>query len=164
MVDATGLIPGGFHFVKPDTRDGVNRWTEWRERGSIRSLRYYFIDFDLSRQYPTNVDVRDVGLLGQDQSYPERSATIPYDPFKTDIYQLGNVILEIVKEYAGLEYFSQIGKAMTQKNPADRPSLSEILAMVDRLKPKQLERRVWSKDNPILSRILIRFFGYDFPI
>lgn len=97
MMDATELIPGGFHFMKSETCDGVNEWTEWRERRSVKSLRYFFIDFGLSRQYLTNRDVRDVGILGQDQSYPERSATIPYDPFKTDIYQLGNAILNVVK-------------------------------------------------------------------
>ncbi|KAG6883079.1 hypothetical protein C0993_007961 [Termitomyces sp. T159_Od127] len=154
-MDATELIPGGFHFMKPETSDGVNEWTEWRERRTVKSLRYFFIDFGLSRQYSSNQGIRDVGILGQDQSYPERSATIPYDPFKTDIYQLGNVILDIVKqEYDGLEYFSKLGKAMTQRDPADRASISDMLAMVDCLKPKQLKRRVWAKRNP--SKVILR--------
>ncbi|KAG6858607.1 hypothetical protein C0995_015374, partial [Termitomyces sp. Mi166 len=97
MVDATELIPGGFHFFNPDTRDGIKPWEEWRERSSVKSLRYHFIDFGISRHYPTNTGIRDVGIFAQDQSFPERSETIPYDPFKTDIYHLGNVILKIVK-------------------------------------------------------------------
>ncbi|KAG6848292.1 hypothetical protein H0H93_001465 [Arthromyces matolae] len=163
MVDAT-LIPGGFHFFLPDTTDGVNRWTVWRERSSVKSLRYHYIDFGLSRQYSTNVGVLDVGILGQDQSYPERSATIPYDPFKTDIYQLGNVILGMVKEYDGLEFFSKIGEAMTRKIPEDRASIPELLTMIDTLKPRKLKRRVWSKYNSKLSRFLMQYFGYNFPI
>ncbi|KAG6887570.1 hypothetical protein C0992_011768 [Termitomyces sp. T32_za158] len=161
-MDATELIPGGFHFFKPDTRDGVEPWREWRERGSVKSLHYYFIDFGISRHYTSNTGIRDVGILAQDQSFPERSMTIPYDPFKTDIFHLGNVILKIVKEYDGLEYFSRIGNVMTRKNPAERASLPEVLAMIDCLKPKQLKRRVWSKDNPVFFRILTQFFGYDF--
>ncbi|KAH0583425.1 hypothetical protein H2248_009054 [Termitomyces sp. 'cryptogamus'] len=164
MMDATELIPGGFHFFRDNTQDGVKPWREWRERSFVKSLRYFFIDFGISRHYTTNIGVRDVGISAQDQSFPERSETVPYDPFKTDIYHLGNVILDIVKGYDGLDYFAQIGNAMTRKNPADRASLSDMLAMVDRLKPKQLERRVWSKDNPWFLRILIRFFGYDFRI
>ncbi|KAG6872356.1 hypothetical protein C0995_010477 [Termitomyces sp. Mi166 len=164
MVDATELIPGGFHLFKPHTCDGVKPWKEWRERSSVKSLRYYFIDFGLSRRYLTNKGVRDVGILGQDQSFPERSAIIPYDPFKTDIYHLGKVFLKIVDDYDGLEYFSQIGNAMTRKDPEDRASLSELLAIVDRLKPRKLKRRVWAKDNSKLSRIFMQYFGYNFPI
>ncbi|KAG5642367.1 hypothetical protein DXG03_002964 [Asterophora parasitica] len=61
----------------PDTYDGVNEWTEWRERRSVKSLKYYFIDFGLSRHYASNQGIRDVGIWGQDKSFPERSSTVP---------------------------------------------------------------------------------------
>ncbi|KAG6827260.1 hypothetical protein H0H93_015740, partial [Arthromyces matolae] len=162
MVDGS-LIPEGFHFVSHETYDGVHRWKVWLERSSVESLRYYYIDFGLSRRYSTNVGVLDVGILGQDQSYPERSATIPYDPFKTDIYQLGKWILGMVEvgfknkaaaiahvhqAYDGLEFFSKIGDAMTRKIPEDRASISDMLTMIDGLKPRKLKRRVWAKHNP----------------
>ncbi|KAF8069090.1 hypothetical protein FPV67DRAFT_1414680, partial [Lyophyllum atratum] len=164
MMDASELIPEGFHFLRPITYDGINEWSEWRERGSSKSLRYYFIDFGLSRRYSANVNIRDVGIWGQDKSFPERSSTIPYDPFKTDVYQLGNFILEISMEYDGLEYFQRIGKAMTRPNPDDRPSLSEMLKIVDHLSKRQRKRRVWSKTNPYLLRLLIQFCGKQYPI
>ncbi|KAG5650458.1 hypothetical protein H0H81_012180, partial [Sphagnurus paluster] len=66
MMDASELIPQGFHFSKPRTYDGIHEWTEWRERGSVKSLRYYFIDFGLSRRYATNKNVKDVGIWGED--------------------------------------------------------------------------------------------------
>ncbi|KAG6907364.1 hypothetical protein DXG01_009185 [Tephrocybe rancida] len=97
MVDATDLLPQGWHFLRPHTHNGIDDWTEWRERSTCRSLRYYFIDFGLSRRYLDNKKILDVGSFGQDQSYPERSDLVPYDPFKTDIYQLGNVILETIE-------------------------------------------------------------------
>ncbi|KAG6846745.1 hypothetical protein H0H93_012124 [Arthromyces matolae] len=166
MVDGS-LIPGGFHFHDIyKNPDGVTSWETWNERRSVKSLRYYYIDFGLSRRYPTNVGVLDVGILGQDQSYPELSATIPYDPFKTDIYQLGNVILRMVDEYDGMEEFSTIGEAMTRTNPEDRVSLPEALLMVDSLKfkPRKLKRRVWTKDTPKFIRFLVQYFGYNFPL
>ncbi|GLB42440.1 putative expressed protein [Lyophyllum shimeji] len=108
MMDASELIPSGFHFLRQRTYDGINEWDEWRERGSCESLRYYFIDFGLSRRYSSNTNVKDVGIWGQDRSYPERSSTVPYDPFKTDIYMLGNFILRQVAEHDGLECFRKI--------------------------------------------------------
>ncbi|KAG6808707.1 hypothetical protein H0H93_016588 [Arthromyces matolae] len=163
MVDGS-LIPGGFHFFDHGTSDGVNRWKVWLERGSIKSLRYYYIDFGLSRRYTTNVGVLDLGIVGQDKTYPERSNTVPYDPFKADLYQMGNVILKMVQEYDGLEYFAKIGEAMTRTNPEDRASLSEALAMVDSIKPRKLKRRVWRKINPKFSRFLVQYFGSNFPL
>ncbi|KAG5649896.1 hypothetical protein H0H81_001567 [Sphagnurus paluster] len=147
-MDGSELIPQGFHFSDPETYDGIHEWTEWRERGSVKSLRYYFIDFGLSRRYTTNENVKDVGTWGQDKSFPERSATIPYDPFKTDIYQLGNFILEYSEAHDGLEAFRQIGRAMTRPSPEDRASLAEMLKKVDRLSKWKLRRRVWHKENP----------------
>lgn len=164
MMDASELIPSGFHFSRYRTYDGINDWVEWRERGSSESLRYYFIDFGLSRRYSANTNIKDVGIWGQDKSFPERSLTIPYDPFKTDIYQLGNCILELSTEYDGLGHFCKIGKAMTRLNPDDRPSLSEMLKKVDRLSKWQLRHRVWAKFNPFIMRFLIQYCGKQYCI
>ncbi|KAF8069063.1 hypothetical protein FPV67DRAFT_1490958 [Lyophyllum atratum] len=155
MMDASELIPEGFHFLRSRTYDGVNAWSEWRERGSCKSLSYYFIDFGLSRRYSANTNIRDVGIWGQNKSFPERSSTIPYDPFKTDIYQLGNFILELSMK---------IGKVMARPRPEDRPSISEMSKKVDSLSKRQLKRRVWTKYNPFIMRFLIQFCGKQYTI
>ncbi|KAG6834200.1 hypothetical protein H0H93_011219, partial [Arthromyces matolae] len=67
-------------------------------------------------------------------------------------------------EYDGLEFFSKIGEAMTRKIPENRASIPELLAMIDNIKPRKLKRRVWSKDNSKLSRFLMQYFGYNFPL
>ncbi|KAG6848294.1 hypothetical protein H0H93_001467 [Arthromyces matolae] len=163
MVDAT-LIPGGFHYCrKYKAPDGVTQWKIWKERSAVESLRYHYIDFGLSRQYSTNLGILDVGISGQDQSCPEQSLTIPYDPFKTDIYQLGNVMLQMVKKYDGLECFSPMGEAMTRQRPEERASLSDVLAMLNNLKPRQLKQRVWDKENPKVMRFCIKYFGTNLP-
>ena len=54
-------------------------------------MRYYFIDFGLSTDYPEGIDnASDVGIYGQNKTVPELSDTVPYNPFKVDIYQLGS--------------------------------------------------------------------------
>jgi hypothetical protein len=37
------------------------------------------------------------GRLGQNKTVPELSDTVPYDPFKVKIYQMGGVIQELVE-------------------------------------------------------------------
>ena len=57
-----------------------------------RPPRYYFIDFGLSRQYPSR-DVMDEPLPGGDESAPEHQpGRPPCNPFHTDIYYIGNLV------------------------------------------------------------------------
>ena len=58
-----------------------------------RFPRYYFIDFGLSRQYPSR-DAMDEPLPGRDESAPEHQSgrRRPCNPFHTDIYYIGNVV------------------------------------------------------------------------
>lgn len=97
MMDTSKVIPKGFHFAEPFTHDGVTWKFEWRDRWSVRPVQYHFIDFGLSYRYPRGrTNIKDIGILGQDKTVPELSLTVPYDPFKLDIYQLGNVIIGVV--------------------------------------------------------------------
>ncbi|KAG6819491.1 hypothetical protein H0H93_011348, partial [Arthromyces matolae] len=66
-------------------------------------------------------------------------------------------------KYDGMKEFSAIGEAMTRTNPEERVSLSEALVMVDSLKPGKLKRRVWTKKTPKFMRLLVQYFGYNFP-
>lgn len=56
--------------------------------------KYYIIDFGLSRQYDADVtSPREILDRGGDHSLPEvKHADVPCDPFKTDIYYVGNTI------------------------------------------------------------------------
>lgn len=59
--------------------------------------RYYYIDFGISSHFPAGTEGPRlvVGDIGRDQTVPELSDTEPYDPFKLDVYVLGNFFLEI---------------------------------------------------------------------
>ncbi|RDB18666.1 hypothetical protein Hypma_014747 [Hypsizygus marmoreus] len=150
MMDASKAIPRGFHFASGLSHDGLNFGLHWHDRWLVRPVQYYFIDFGLSHQYPRGLkNILDAGIFGQDRTVPEMSTTVPYDPFMADVYQLGNVFMEIISKYEGLEGFLELATVMTSKNPQDRPTAAEALLMfeciVSPLKLEDLERRVWPK-------------------
>ena len=98
MMDPSRVIPKGFHFVKWESHDGVKFNLTWRDRWSVRPVPHYFIDFGVSSRYPAEwKDIIDYGIFGQDKTVPEMSLTVPYDPFKMDVYQLGNAIIEVAE-------------------------------------------------------------------
>ncbi|KAJ7031518.1 kinase-like domain-containing protein [Mycena alexandri] len=129
MMDATRVIPGGHHFSAPWSKDGVAD-LYWRARSSVSPVNYYFIDFGLSDYCPAGPEnTRVVGVFGQDKTVPELSKTIPYNPFKVDIYQLGNVFNALVKKYPGMApHFGPLATSMTQRSPDERPTSSQALA------------------------------------
>lgn len=97
MMDPSKVIPKGFHFANQDSEDGLEKDIKFRDRWSVRPVRYFFIDFGLSYRYPPGeTNILDYGRFGQDRSVPKMSVTVPYDPFKLDIYQLGNTFMELI--------------------------------------------------------------------
>lgn len=62
---------------------------------TLHPVKYYFIDFGLSRRYdPEDGPPREHPILGGDKSVPEFQNWNGelLDPFPTDIYYLGNLI------------------------------------------------------------------------
>ena len=90
MMDADALYPHGFHPVQDlFLPDGVTPAMQLSRIGV--PIRYYFIDFGLSVHIPKDVYPKlAVGAYGRDQEVPELSWDVPYDPFKVDIFILGN--------------------------------------------------------------------------
>ncbi|KAF7335176.1 Protein kinase domain-containing protein [Mycena sanguinolenta] len=110
MMDASRVVSCGWHFEAPWTRCGKGEGI----KSVPRSTKTYLLD---------------VGKYGQDKTVPELSGTVPYNPFKVDIYQLGNVIMELIETYEGLEIFRELAEVMTRKNPAERPTASECVEL-----------------------------------
>jgi hypothetical protein len=105
-MDPMKVIPKGFHFSKWYTRDGIEKRLKWHDRWQVRPVDYYFIDFGLSYRYPAGyTDILDYGIYGQDSSVPEMSIDIPYDPFKADVYQLGNAFKKLIEVVHMLHIF-----------------------------------------------------------
>lgn len=96
MMDASSLFPEGFHPIFPDfLPDGLHETFPFTR--SVAPVRYYYIDFGISSHFPDDtVNKLVTGQDGLDKEVPELSTTVPYDPFKVDIFILGNVFKKLV--------------------------------------------------------------------
>ncbi|KAH9478459.1 hypothetical protein JR316_0008914 [Psilocybe cubensis] len=98
MMDPTDVIPGGFHhsiqFYQPDGKTLIRV----RDRCTVPSLKYYIIDFETAEYFPPNSLC--TGLIGQEKAAPELSRTVPFDPYKLDIYQLGMLVHRLMEKIA----------------------------------------------------------------
>lgn len=94
MFDATAMYPNGFHPSRQHVkRSGSGIVRDHLNRADVpSSIRYYFTDFGISSQFTNPSLPRLVtGRHCQDKTVPELSDDEPYDPFRTDVYILGNV-------------------------------------------------------------------------
>ena len=93
MMDAGPLLPGGSHPQMPFRTPDASRRTLPRHRYQARFPKYYIIDFGISTWFRDGHEGSRLvtGGEGQDKSVPELSHTEAYDPFKVDIYTLGNL-------------------------------------------------------------------------
>ncbi|KAF8206228.1 hypothetical protein K438DRAFT_1963311 [Mycena galopus ATCC 62051] len=72
----------------------------WKNRCSVGPIDYYYIDFGLSKYCPEGRDAALwTGTLRTFPTIPELSKTVPYNPFKADIFQLGLTMANAIKEY-----------------------------------------------------------------
>jgi len=91
MMDADAMYPEGFHPIRTMHKPDYSGYAPYLSR-STAGVKYYFIDFGISVHIPADVYPKLVtGHLGRDQTPPELSKTIPYDPFKLDVYIIGNM-------------------------------------------------------------------------
>jgi hypothetical protein len=99
MVDSTKLVPNGdFYFFRPRMKEDWTGPVKSVERRSVAPLKYYFIDFETSRQYSSDdQNPLCVGICGQARNVPEMSETVPYNPFKLDVYQLGTTLQPMLR-------------------------------------------------------------------
>ncbi|KAG6810620.1 hypothetical protein H0H92_011088 [Tricholoma furcatifolium] len=94
-MDVSKVIPGGFDGVK---HYGIHSEFKWHDRSSARPVKFYFIDFGLSKEYSVKEPYETtIERNEHDETVPELQIHCPYDPWKVDVYQLGKVILEIAE-------------------------------------------------------------------
>lgn len=90
MMDATPILPRGWHFSDPSfTADGVDFVNPLPRID--HPVRYYIIDFDCSIRFLPGQSPIINGLGGRDGEVPELAVSEPFDHFKLDIFTLGNV-------------------------------------------------------------------------
>ena len=91
-MDATHMYPLGFHPVEELFLDDIKTPAPRITRLEA-GVKYYFVDYGISSYFPPGSQ-RElvVGIAGRDQDVPELSKNVPYDPFKVDIFTIGNVL------------------------------------------------------------------------
>ncbi|EIW87431.1 hypothetical protein CONPUDRAFT_134578 [Coniophora puteana RWD-64-598 SS2] len=132
MMDAESMFIGGWHPVehvkKRDFSGEVSYYTRTK-----RPPKYYFIDFGLSRRYdpstPLSEPVEPV-IRGGDKTVPEHQdrKCPPQNPFRADIYCVGNVIKQaILQGTRGVEFLVPLIDSMTAADPLMRPSADDVV-------------------------------------
>lgn len=92
MMDATAMYPRGAHPVHDLFLPDAITLARPLPRTSV-PLKYYFVDYGISVYIPPDVQPKLVlGTLGRDQEVPELSDEVPYDPFKADVFIIGNFL------------------------------------------------------------------------
>ncbi|KZV73560.1 hypothetical protein PENSPDRAFT_602620 [Peniophora sp. CONT] len=131
MMDAAPMYPIPYH---PSEQSQRRDWKGdvWHYSRTQRPVKYYLIDFGLSRRYdPAQGPPREFPIRPADKSVPEHQGALgllPSDPFATDIYLLGNAIRERFAKRCdseNLHFLEPLLSDMTQENPALRPNIHE---------------------------------------
>jgi len=129
-----------------------------------RPIKYFYIDFGLSRKYdPVNGPPRELPILGGDKSVPEFQGDgydVASDPFRTDIYYLGNLMrTTFLEKYRGFGFMEQLVAGMVQDDPEKRPTIAEVGTRFDkicrRLSWWKLRTRLVAKDETTLERAVL---------
>ncbi|KAG6918251.1 hypothetical protein DXG01_015625 [Tephrocybe rancida] len=123
---------------------------------TIKPVKYYLIDFDLSKEYPPGGPPRlEDPPWGGDRTVPEHllPGEPPCDPFPVDVYCLGNCIKENFLDgweslpgKQGFEFMRELVDDMMNTDPQKRPLMSEVVprlnAIIDGLSDRQLRSPV----------------------
>lgn len=92
MLEAPQMFPKGFHSQLQLSLPDLSKRASSRRRRQIMGIKYHLIGFGISSSFQSfEARKRVWGQLCQDQTVPELESVGYYDPFKVDIYTLGNV-------------------------------------------------------------------------
>ncbi|KIJ37024.1 hypothetical protein M422DRAFT_232015 [Sphaerobolus stellatus SS14] len=131
-MDATAMYPKGFHpqmsYVLPTL--GLPFAPHFLR--TERPPKYYFIDYGISRRYDPQAGILwEPPIFCADLSPPELQAAVPYNPFPTDVYYIGDVVrIHFIRRYSNFDFMSELVDEMTHDTPSTRPTIDQV---VDRM-------------------------------
>ncbi|KAA1473401.1 hypothetical protein DENSPDRAFT_272897 [Dentipellis sp. KUC8613] len=131
MMGADKLYPKAWH------PSAISRRRDWLGKAkhytrTQRPVRYYFIDFGLSKRYQSaDTPHLELPVHGGDKSAPEHQEkhyNTPCDPFCTDIYYVGNLIREqFLQKYRGFGFMERLVSDMVEDDPSKRPNIGQVV-------------------------------------
>ncbi|KAL1937550.1 hypothetical protein VTO73DRAFT_13045 [Trametes versicolor] len=126
MMDASALYPRGFHPILQASLPDISSDAPVLSRAAA-PVNYYFIDFGISTRFTSDAPSRlVVGSWGLDGEPPELSETVPYDPFKLDVFLIGNLMRrQFCDVYSNLTMLEPLMNRMVHQDPTRRPTAAE---------------------------------------
>jgi len=120
------MYPEGFHPVQVAYKRDYSGFADYLPRSAV-GVKYYFADFGISVHMPDRLGLV-TGTAGRDQDPPELSPNVPYDPFKLDIFIIGNMFKqEFCDQFSNVEFLRPLADRMITQDPEQRPSADEAL-------------------------------------
>ncbi|KAI0363711.1 hypothetical protein BV20DRAFT_1039768 [Pilatotrama ljubarskyi] len=128
MMDATALYPRGFHPILTHSLPGANGYAPVLSRSGVR-VKYFFLDFGISTRFsPDDTSRKVLGVDGLEETVPELSNEVPYDPFKTDVYIVGKLFRQVfLEKFSNVEMIAPLVASMTAIDPGARPEAADAL-------------------------------------
>lgn len=175
MMDAAALFPRGFHPVLQLSLPDISSDAPVLSRAAV-PINYYYIDFGISTRFaPDSPSKLVVGSWGLDWEPPELSETVPYDPFKLDVFLIGNLMrrqfcdVRIIalytsnsltdtfeQKYLNLTMLEPLMNRMVDQDPARRPTAAEVYQQYTAIRRSVSSiTRYWSlqpRDSFLLGR------------
>jgi len=129
-------------------------------------VKYYLIDYDLSRQYnPGDTPSLPPGY-GGDQSVPEFRRKDRCNPFAVDVYCLGNVVrrrfIDGMDPWGpprrNVEFLTDLISDMTHDDPSERPTMDEVVLRFESIRNGlswwKLRSRTSDRRVPLLLHLI----------
>ncbi|KAI5120177.1 hypothetical protein M0805_002645 [Coniferiporia weirii] len=138
MMDAGLMYPKGFHPIQSNFLPTELEPAPYLKRSQVKGVKYFFLDFGISTRFQEGEAHEVVGTKCGDGDVPELSSIVPYNPFATDVFILGNMYKErLLVRYVNLGFLSSLVDIMTQEDPDDRPSPDKALELFEELIRRQ---------------------------
>lgn len=109
MMDASLLYPQGRHPIYEKLSPDIVTVAPCLSRTAVGGVKYYFIDYGISSYFPPDVPRLVVGKDGRDKEVPELSHTVPYNPFKVDIFIIGNIFRHQLYDVGRSQFLLMLG-------------------------------------------------------
>lgn len=98
-MDAEPLYPEGFHpVILSRTRDLETSAPYYTRANVSVPIKYYLADFNLSSRIPAGLPRQVTGRNCADKEVPELLDDVRPDPYKTDVFILGNSLRRILHD------------------------------------------------------------------
>ncbi|KAI0774908.1 hypothetical protein BD413DRAFT_677962 [Trametes elegans] len=140
MMDAEKLYPDGHHPVHLGLQPNALHEVSPLPRAGY-SITYYYVDFE----------PLVTGRVGRDKNAPELSSIVAYDPFKVDIFALGNLysqefeqvgstlsellrVLNVLQKCNSMQFLVPLIEKVMCTSPASRPTAPELLGQWEEIR------------------------------